>query len=291
MQFCRIPTGADLAALLERRYDFFCMNATVLDFHQLVRTLEEHPEWRAELRRLVLSDELLTVPESVRELAAAQQRTEQRLAELAEAQRRTEQRIDELAAAQQRTEQRLAELAEAQRRTEQRVDELAAAQQRTEEALRHLVGRVDVLTDQVGELRGEAVERRYRERAHAYFGRIVQRLRVLSPQDLADLVDDAKEAGRISEDERRAVLWSDVVVEGRGTEGERLALVVEVSATIQRRDVERAVQRAAIFAKATGRTAWPAVAGEGLAEGVHDLAQRAGVWQVLDGRILPPIET
>jgi hypothetical protein len=29
------------------------------DFHDLVGILEQHPEWRAELRRLVLTEELL----------------------------------------------------------------------------------------------------------------------------------------------------------------------------------------------------------------------------------------
>ena len=220
----------------------------MLDFHQLVRALQEHPEWRAELRRLVLSDELLSLPEIVRDLA------------------------------------------EAQRRTEQRIEELAEAQRRTEEALAQLTRRVEGLADQVGGLRGEIVERRYRERAHAYFGRILRRLRVLPPQELADLLDDAVDAGRLSFEERNAVLWADVVAEGRSPTGERVALVVEASATVSQRDVTRAVARAESFAKVTGLPTWPVVAGEGIAAGVQELAQRQGVWQVLDGRILPPGE-
>ena len=35
------------------------------EFHDLIRLVEAHPEWRAELRRLVLTDELLTLPEQV----------------------------------------------------------------------------------------------------------------------------------------------------------------------------------------------------------------------------------
>ena len=72
---------------------------SVQDFHDLVRLLEQHPEWRAELRRLTLTDELLGLPAVVQELAEAQRRTEQRVEELAEAQRRTEQRLEELAEA------------------------------------------------------------------------------------------------------------------------------------------------------------------------------------------------
>jgi len=37
------------------------MTFTVSDYADLVRLLNEHPEWRAELRRLLLSDELLTL--------------------------------------------------------------------------------------------------------------------------------------------------------------------------------------------------------------------------------------
>ncbi len=273
------------------------MGSPLLDFHQLVRALEEHPEWRAELRRLVLSDELLSLPEIVRELGEAQRRTEQRLEELTQRVDQLTQRVDQLT---QRVDQltqrvdqltqRVDELTQRVDQLTQRVDQLAEAQRRTEEALAHLARRVDGLTDQVGGLRGEAVERRYRERAHAYFGRIVRRLRVLPPQELADLLDDAVDAGRLSLEERDALLWADVIGEGRSPTGERIALVVEASATVSQRDVTRAVARAASFAKVAGVPAWPVVAGEGIAPGVQELAQREGVWQVLDGRILPPGE-
>ena len=72
------------------------MAFTIQDFHDLIGILEQHPEWRTELRRLVLTEELLSLPQIVRDLAEAQQRTEQRVEELAEAQRRTEQRIGRL---------------------------------------------------------------------------------------------------------------------------------------------------------------------------------------------------
>jgi len=139
----------------------------VHDYLELLRLLQERPEWRAELRRLLLTDELLALPEIVRELAEAQRRTEERvgrveeqIAALAEAQRRTEERVGRveeqiaaLAEAQRRTEERvgrveeqIAALAEAQRRTEERVGRveeqiaaLAEAQRRTEER----VGRVE----------------------------------------------------------------------------------------------------------------------------------------------------
>lgn len=112
------------------------------EFRQWMDALYRHPEWREELRRVVLTDEILELPafiremaDMVRELVEMQKRTEQRVEELAEAQRRSEERIGrletavaELAEAQRRTEQRLEEWAEAQRRTDRRVEELAEAQ-------------------------------------------------------------------------------------------------------------------------------------------------------------------
>jgi hypothetical protein len=60
------------------------------DFHDLIRLVEAHPEWRAELRRLVLTDALLALPEQVgvltREvttLAATQQRLAEQMTALA----------------------------------------------------------------------------------------------------------------------------------------------------------------------------------------------------------------
>src|SRR5438477_13125987 len=110
------------------------MSFTVEDFQDLLRLLEQRPEWRAELRRYVLTDDVVDLPSIVRALAEAQARTEQRVAELVQAQARTEQRVAELVQAQARIE----ELSQAQRGMEQRMGELAAAGE-------SLVGRVGAL--------------------------------------------------------------------------------------------------------------------------------------------------
>jgi methyl-accepting chemotaxis protein len=148
---------------------------TVEDFQDLVRLLEQRPEWRAELRRLVLSDELLTLPDIVRALAAAQERTEARLDQLAAAQERTEARLEQLAAAQERTETQLRELG-AQvgdlttevRQLTSRVDQLASAHLQLVEIQQRMA-------DDIGGLKGMALEEKYRQRASAYFGRLIRR--------------------------------------------------------------------------------------------------------------------
>jgi hypothetical protein len=121
---------------------------TVNDLNDLIRILREQPEWLREVRRVVLTDELLALPDLVRELAEAQRRTDERLAEF---QRRTDERFAELAEAQRRTDERLAEfqqrieqqLAEFQRRTDERFAELAEAQRRTDERLAEFQQRIE----------------------------------------------------------------------------------------------------------------------------------------------------
>ena len=44
------------------------------DFQDLVRLLREHPDWREELRALLLTQEILTLPVLVRQLAEGQER-------------------------------------------------------------------------------------------------------------------------------------------------------------------------------------------------------------------------
>ena len=47
------------------------MAFTVRDFHDLVEILENDPVWRADIRRLVLTDDILTLPQAMRDLAAS----------------------------------------------------------------------------------------------------------------------------------------------------------------------------------------------------------------------------
>src|SRR5438045_1113947 len=142
------------------------MAFTMQDFHDLLRLLEAHPEWRADLRRYVLSDEFLELPAIVRGLAAAQARTDEQLGalaikvgELAAAQQRTESRVEQLAQAQRDTSVQVRELAEQVARTSTQLDALIQAQTRTEQRL----------TDLAAEFRGDRLERRYRDHAAAYF--------------------------------------------------------------------------------------------------------------------------
>ena len=308
------------------------MPFTLEDFGDLKQLLEQQPEWRAELRQLLLPDEVLSLPQIVQALAEAQLRTETRLAavetqiaRLVEAQHRTEERVTALAEAQHRTEERITALAEAQLRTEARlaavetqiarlveaqnrteelVTALAEAQKRTEERITALVEaqtaltqdvqlltkRVDTLSQDVGGLKGDLLELRYRNRAPAYFRGLAHRLRTLPDHELDAFLDEAVQAGKLTEAEADQIMEADIVVRGRRREdGAEVYLVVEVSWGVGPHDVERAAERAALLAK-TGLLTIPVVAGKVITYEAANLARWKRTWQVLDGQTIAPTE-
>jgi hypothetical protein len=134
---------------------------------------------------------------------------------------------------------------------------------------------------------GELLEMRYARRAVAYFGRWLRGIRVLLPERLDPAIENALRE-RLTPDEVQDALLLDVLVLGRlpvppTPEQAEVLLAVEVSATIDRRDVERAQRRAALLRRA-GLRAVPVVAGEGLTAGASEALQDAPVVMMLDGR-------
>jgi hypothetical protein len=243
------------------------MAFTVDDFHDLIALLEREPGWRDNLRRLLLTEELLRLPEIVRGLAEAQQRTETRMESLESA-------VESLAEAQQRTETRLGELAKAQERTEIRLGELVDAV---------LEMKVDI-----GSLKGSDLERRHQERAPAYLGGIIRSCHALTSDERVAMLEDAIERSDVSDEEANAVMLTDVIARGRMREDRReVYLVVEVSWGVGVHDVERAIERARILSK-TGVEALPVVAGEWVTPDAQQYLSAAHVWQVRAGRATPP---
>jgi hypothetical protein len=243
------------------------MSFTVNDFEDLIRILEQQPEWRARLRQYILPAELLELPQLVRELADAQRRTDERVAELAE-------RVNQLA-------ERVAELAEAQRRTAEQVSSLSTQVATLAEVQQRMA--VDI-----GELRGWGTELQYERHAPAYFGRIIRRSHVLSTDERWNLLDAAVQRGLITEAESDEIVLADLLVRGRLREGQReVYLVVEVSWGLGHDDVRRARERASLLAKA-GVEALAVVAGDWASDDVQQDARSSRVWLVTDGRVAPP---
>lgn len=201
-------------------------------------------------------------------LAAAQTRSEERLAALAA-------RMETLAEAQRRTEEHLGALAEALAALTRRVDQLAAS--------------VDRLVSRVGTLVGDILELRYRQKAAGYFQRILRRIQLVTAEELERLADDAETQGILTPADHEELVQSDVVVQGRLRERGGIAhLVAEVSSIVDSRDVQRAARRAQLLERVVGTPVVAAVAGEGITEEADREADALKLWRILDGRAFPP---
>lgn len=235
------------------------MTMAIANMDDLLRQLREHPEWRDALRRELASEDMLALPGIMRELAEAEKRTEQGLAALTA-------RVDDLAA-------KLAQLTE-------RVDALT-------ERVDALVGEVRIVSSEVDDLRGDNLERRYREHAASYFAPLLRKIRALQDAELDELADQALEAGKLDLEERADLVDSDVVVSGRDLQTRaETYVVVEVSGKVDLHDVQRADRRAKILAKVVQKPVIATVGGESISPEAQELAERLGVAVLLDGRRL-----
>ncbi len=243
------------------------MAFTVKDFADLRRVLVTHPEWRVELRQLVLTDDLLTLPAIVRELAQAQKRTEQRVEELAQAQARTEQRLQDLQVT-------IRELAEAQKRTGLHLEELT-------HKIAALTGEMKFAKDRLGDLLEWRLEARYRDKPSVFFGRWLRPAIVVPFESLREALE-----AHLTEDEVEEVMCLDLVVHGRARripENPEVWLALEISGAIDPDDVERVERRAALLRKA-GYRAVPVVAGEGVIPEATQRLEGMPIVLMLDGR-------
>jgi hypothetical protein len=226
---------------------------------EFLELLRRDPAFREEVRRQLLSEDLLALPGRFDRLTALLEEALSLLREtvgiahaLAEAQRRTEERIEALFQAQQRTEEQIAALSQAQQRTEEQIAALSQAQRRTEEELRWLVS---WQRGEDGRRRGERYERDTLRRAPALFNSgqggtpeqpwVQQQL----TEGLGPLLEGLL---GVEEDPFLADLF--------WWKGEQVA-VVEASVQVDREDVERAARRAETLRRA-GMHALPVVIGE-----------------------------
>jgi hypothetical protein len=198
---------------------------------------------------------------------------DRRFAELAEAQRR---HYEEFAAHRAETDRRFAELAEALRILTERVDRM---ERRQEDHSRDL-----------GRLKSMRLEALYREDP-GLFRPLLRRAAVVPSARKMELLEEAEAAGRITAEEVDRAAPLDALVEGfHRREDRRVYLAVEISWQGTTKDVARAVERAAVFARALGAEVIPVVAAKELTAPARRMARARGVWWLQDGRAFPPQE-
>ena len=230
----------------------------IYSVEDLVRVLRENPEWVETLRGILLTRELLELPERFAQYA---ERTDARFAEMAAAITRLSESVDarfaEMAAAitrlsesvDARFEQVDARFEQVDARFEQidaRLDRLEVSQQRMEASLGVLLGS------------------HARDRALGESPFMVRRLgfretRRLTNDDLFELVE-AADTTLLPANEVDSFLRADLVVEAQDN-GETVYIAVEISYTVDSSDTDRAARNAEWLRMFTGRPAYAVAAG------------------------------
>ncbi len=264
-------------------------------WEEFLRLLQTDHAFRAEVRRLVLTEELLTLPEKVEELTKAvrelieaqrehskilRQHSEQ-IAALVEAQRRTEETLRQHSEILRQHSEQIAALVEAQRRTEetlrqhseilrQHSEQIAAlieAQNRTEAQIAALVEAQRRTWEELQRLltwqRGEA-GRREGER---YERQVIRRAPAIFNGGQGGSPEQPIVQQRLTQ--LLAPFWQEGLIAPEDDPlladliwcKDEQIVVVEVSLQVDRYDVERAARRAATLKRA-GATAMGVVIGE-----------------------------
>ncbi len=217
----------------------------ISSFADLMQALRENPEWLEELRRMILTQELLELPKRFEEFK-----------------QRVEDRFDVL-------EKRVQELKE----------EVGNRLDTFEKQLQEVKKKLD---KDVWVLKGMWLEMKVKKNIPSFFSEYLLNAKAVGSDKISKALSLAVEKGIISKEERKDVFRLDLIVEGTllSTE-ENVFVAVEVSYTISEPDVQRAVRRAEILKKAMDRRVLPAVVGCRTSKNARKLITKTGCLQVL----------
>ena len=209
---------------------------TINNIADLVRIIREQPEWADAIRSILLSQELLELPER---FAKFVQRVDQKFDAI-------DQRFDDLT-----------------QDINARFQEVDARFQEVNAQLQGMNARFNLLEGQVGNLNGYVYEQRVRN------GALVRAKNILGLEDpqlaltrdtgrtveLDRLVNRALSSGVISPEQEEELQETDIIIAGTGNRH----AAIEVSVTADNSDIQRARLRADILANVTGGEVAPVI--------------------------------
>ena len=204
------------------------MNYTIDTVEDLVRILDEHPQWLDALRARLLPPAVLRLPEQLEACGpcGGDRGTD-------EAVPGGEQRFD---------------------RMDQRFD-------RMDQRLGRVEARLDRVIDDLGPLKGaHAGNVAVKEASLIALDLGLRYRKSLTSMELVSL-SDAVDTTDVAANELRSFHRADVIVEAADREGERCYVAVEASYTVNGRDTARAIRNAGLLSRFTGRRSYAVVAG------------------------------
>ena len=216
----------------------------------LLRSLDDNPEFKEEIRQRLLTQELLDLPNTVAQMAVS----------VSEMRDVFDKRVTAL---------------------EERFDGFQAQQSENTEQLNSirqtldsLDSRVDSLDGRVSNITGSDYERKATRRTSNLLSRYLrlEQIQVIhSPLQetasyLVQVVNDALKADTITTEQADDLDQADIIVLAKDPDGKPTHLVAEASVTIDESDIDRAYQRAQVLQRITESPAIAAVIGTAISD-------------------------
>ena len=240
---------------------------TINTIEDLVRLLDEKPEWAEALRTRILTRELIELPAKVERFRA----------EMYEAMAQTNQRVgrveEQLVIMNQRLDSFILD-------TDRRFEEAAADRREIRVELGGLRSQLNGLRNDIGPIKAAHVRNAVREEVHD-IARAVQCtfVRILDREQVYGLLQ-GQDTGGISGNELTSFRNADLIIEATDNQGALCYLAVEVSFTADSRDTARAVRNAGFLTRFTGRPAFAGVAGVRFDDEISSGVDGAFLYQV-----------
>jgi alpha-mannosidase len=225
----------------------------VLTFADIIRALREHPEWLEELRKIILTTELIELPKKFEEMLVRMEKLEKKADKI-------EKDVEIL-------KQDVAILKQ----------DVAVLKQ----DVTVLKQDVAYLKGEFGRFKGKEFERTIRERYYAYFGRILRKSKLIPFEEIIPLLETAEEEKIITEDQKVSALQLDLLIKGEIKKIKKeVYLAIEVSYSLQEDDIERAIERAGILAYVLKSEVIPTIVAVEIKEEIQKSAEDKGIFVI-----------
>lgn len=244
---------------------------TINTIEDLMRILDNNPEWLEALRTRLLTRELLDMPNT---LARFMESTNQKFEGIDQKFEQIDQRFEQIDRRFEQIDQRFEQIDQKFEQVDQRFDRIDSE--------------IQSIRDDLGVLKGaharSAAVRRFRLIADDMG---LHQARLLSPEEIWDIAQQLRRVGTLSRNEYESFHDADMIVEALDTQDERCYIAVEVSFTANGRDSSRAIRNAGFLARHTGQPAHPVVASVETDREIHTLFESGDLhWHRMPRQVL-----
>jgi cell division protein FtsB len=260
----------------------------VLTFADIIRALREHPEWLEELRKIILTTELIELPKKFEEMLVRMEKLEKKVDKIEKDVEILKQDVAILKQDVAVLKQDVAVLKQDVAVLKQDVAVLKQDVAILKQDVAVLKLDVAVLKQDVSYLKGEfgrfkgkEFERTIRERYYAYFGRILRKSKLIPFEEIIPLLETAEEEKIITEDQKVSALQLDLLIKGEIKKVKKeVYLAIEVSYSLQEEDIERAIERAGILAYVLKGEVIPTIVAVEIKEEIQKSAENKGAFVI-----------